>query len=231
MPAPAANKKPAHPLRTDTMVIKEEYVPKRQHRKPTVAARVGEVAAPGGGIAPPRTSSAGSNNSSSSPSKRFGSPVADSPQVTSPSGYESDSSHASSSSGHSSKHVSSLNGHGRTESTTSSLGLPQYEKHATTIFTLVPKRPGYVPQIQAILKASRQAWLALPGSVTHEVGLDNSTGSVVVVETYDSTESMDDFEQSKEREVILDRLRIFIEETKTSVVRLPASSAATRVIR
>lgn len=47
----------------------------------------------------------------------------------------------------------------------------------------------------------------------------------------DSTESMDDFEQSKEREVILDRLRIFIEETKTSVVRLPASSAATRVIR
>lgn len=129
MPVPAANKKPAHPLRTDTMVIKEEYVPKRQHRKPTVAARVGEVAAPGGGIAPPRTSSAGSNNSSSSPSKRFGSPVADSPQVTSPSGYESDSSHASSSSGHSSKHVSSLNGHGRTESTTSSLGLPQYEKH------------------------------------------------------------------------------------------------------
>jgi hypothetical protein len=32
-----------------------DYVPKRKHRQPTVAARVGEVAAPGGGIAPAPT--------------------------------------------------------------------------------------------------------------------------------------------------------------------------------
>jgi quinol monooxygenase YgiN len=125
----------------------------------------------------------------------------------------------------------SSNGHGRTESTGSSLGLPTYEKHATTIFSLVPRRPGYVPQIQAILKASRAAWLALPGSVTHEVGLDNGTGSVVVVETYESSESMNDFEQSKEREAIISRLKIFIDESRTTVVRLPGSSAATRVVR
>jgi antibiotic biosynthesis monooxygenase (ABM) superfamily enzyme len=75
------------------------------------------------------------------------------------------------------------------------------------------------------------AWLALPGSVTHEVGLDNRSGSVVVVETYETTESMNDFEQSKEREVILGRLGTFIDESKTTVVRLPGSSAATRVVR
>ncbi|KIM31276.1 hypothetical protein M408DRAFT_256802 [Serendipita vermifera MAFF 305830] len=34
-------------------VSMSEYVPKRKHRQPTVAARVGEVAPPGGGIAPP----------------------------------------------------------------------------------------------------------------------------------------------------------------------------------
>lgn len=33
-------------------VSMSEYVPKRKHRQPTVAARVGEVAPPGGGIAP-----------------------------------------------------------------------------------------------------------------------------------------------------------------------------------
>lgn len=102
-------------------------------------------------------------------------------------------------------------------------------KQATTIFTLVPKRPGYVPQIQAILKAARSAWLALPGTVSHEVGQDDSTGSVVVVETYDSSESMDDFEKSKERDSILNRLSTFIDDTKTSVVRMPGSSAATRL--
>jgi hypothetical protein len=42
---------------------------------------------------------------------------------------------------------------------------------------------------------------------------------------------MNDFEQSKEREVILGRLGTFIDESKTTVVRLPGSSAATRVVR
>jgi hypothetical protein len=42
---------------------------------------------------------------------------------------------------------------------------------------------------------------------------------------------MEDFEKSKERETILGRLKNFIDETKTTVVRLPGSSAVTRVIR
>ena len=71
--------------------------------------------------------------------------------------------------------------------------LPTYESHDTTIFTLVPKQPGYVPQIQAILIA---AWLALLGLVTHKVGLDNGTRSVYVVETYETSESMNYFKQS-----------------------------------
>jgi hypothetical protein len=117
--------------------LKDEYTPKRQHRKPTVAARVGEVAAPGGGIAPARTSSAGSSSDKHRSPKGFASPLVDSPQVTSPSGYDSDSSHASSSSGHSSKNVGPLNGHGRTESSTSSLGLPTYEKHVSILSVIL----------------------------------------------------------------------------------------------
>lgn len=44
-------------------------------------------------------------------------------------------------------------------------------------------------------------------------------------------ESKDDvltFEQSKEREKMLTRIKPFIEESKTTIIRLPASSAATR---
>lgn len=44
-------------------------------------------------------------------------------------------------------------------------------------------------------------------------------------------ESKDDvltFEQSKEREKMLARIKPFIEESKTTTIRLPASSAATR---
>jgi hypothetical protein len=40
------------PKTPTSAVSMSDYVPKRKHRQPTVAARVGEVAAPGGGIAP-----------------------------------------------------------------------------------------------------------------------------------------------------------------------------------
>ena len=43
---------PATAATPSSAVSMSEYVPKRKHRQPTVAARVGEVAAPGGGIAP-----------------------------------------------------------------------------------------------------------------------------------------------------------------------------------
>lgn len=42
---------------------------------------------------------------------------------------------------------------------------------------------------------------------------------------------MEDFEKSKERGSILERLNTFIDESKTSIVRLPGSSAATRIVR
>ncbi|CCA67607.1 hypothetical protein PIIN_01435 [Serendipita indica DSM 11827] len=243
------------PLRAQTMASpvssssNGEYVPKRKHRMPTISARVGEAGAPGTGIAPaPNAPSTNplvmltqqqnngvyhSSTLSSGSSNGSGSHYTDSPLVTSPSplpassrqtggnnGYESesDSSHASSSENHR---------HERSES----LGLPTYEKHATTIVTLVPKRPGYVPQIQATLKASRTAWLALPGTVSHEVGQDESTGAVVIVETYESATAMDEYEKSAERDVILGNLKKFVDEEKTTVVRLPGSSAATRIVR
>jgi hypothetical protein len=50
------------------------------------------------------------------------------------------------------------------------------------ILTLSPKRAGYLPQIQSILKAIRPYWLSLPGSVSHEVGHDFEAGTVVIVE-------------------------------------------------
>lgn len=118
------------------------------------------------------------------------------------------------------------------------------------ILTLSPKRAGYLPQIQSIIKAVRPYWLSLPGSVSHEVGHDSQAGTVVIVETCTSgtasissltmadsllvpvlDESKDDvvtFEQSKEREKMLARIKPFIEESKTTVIRLPACSAATR---
>jgi hypothetical protein len=40
---------------------------------------------------------------------------------------------------------------------------------------------------------------------------------------------MDDFEKSNERDSILNRLSTFIDDSKTSVVRMPGSSAATRL--
>ncbi|KAG8806622.1 hypothetical protein FRC17_004896 [Serendipita sp. 399] len=231
-------------------IAKDEYVPKRKHRVPTMSARVGEVFAPGAGIAPP----APGQVSQLPPVKFFNSPLVNSPsashsQQQQQQGYESDSSHVSSSPAGSRSHSRQSSSHGpgdaattttpsstfptahaRTESD-SSLGLPTYEKHATTIVTLIPKRPGYIPQIQAILKSSRTSWLTLPGSVSHEVGHDDATGSVVIVETYETTEAMEDYEKSKQREDILDRLKTFIDESKTTVVRLPGSSAATRLIR
>jgi len=79
------------------------------------------------------------------------------------------------------------------------------------------------------LKAARNSWLSLPGTVSHEVGQDDATGSVIVVETYESSDSMDDFEKSNERDAILARLGSFIDESKTSVVRMPGSSAVTRL--
>ena len=112
--------------------------------------------------------------------------------------YESDSSHASTSSTRS------------TTSTRLSYGLPSYEKHVrcrrhrafvflfraikktstdisvhqfTMITTLSPKRAGYLPQIQSIVKAVRPYWLSLPGSVSHEVGHDSEAGTIVIVET------------------------------------------------
>ena len=117
------------------------------------------------------------------------------------------------------------------------------------IVTLSPKRAGYLPQIQSIIKAIRPYWLSLPGSVSHEVGHDSEAGTVVIVETCTSRstvlswltmadpfahlldESKDDvltFEQSKEREKMLTRINPFIEESKTVITRLPGSSAATR---
>jgi len=51
------------------------------------------------------------------------------------------------------------------------------------ITTLSPKRAGYLPQIQSILKAVRPYWLSLPGSVSHEVGHDSEAGTIVIVET------------------------------------------------
>ncbi|KAG8843381.1 hypothetical protein FRB91_003395, partial [Serendipita sp. 411] len=226
------------PVATTTAVsVKDEFVPKRKHRVPTMSARVGEVFAPGAGIAPPPPLH-------ESPVKFFNSPLVNSPSASSShqqqqNGYESDSSHASSSSPSSASSgsrrrspgpgdstasaTSSPNNHVRTESV-SSLGLPTYEKHATTIVTLNPKRPGYVNQIQAILKASRTSWLTLPGSVSHEVGHDEASGSVVVVETYETSEAMEEYEKSKQREAMLDRLKTFVDESKTTVVRLPGSS-------
>ncbi len=65
--------------------------------------------------------------------------------------------------------------------------------------------------------------------MSHEVGQDDATGSVVVVETYESSDSMDDFEKSNERDLILNRLSTFIDDSKTSVVRMPGSSAVTRL--
>jgi len=117
------------------------------------------------------------------------------------------------------------------------------------IVTLCPKRAGYLPQIQSIIKAIRPYWLSLPGSVSHEVGHDSEAGTIVIVETCTFRsplvslptiadrfatfldESKDDvltFEQSKEREKMLSRIAPFIEESKTTIIRLPASSAATR---
>lgn len=176
---------------------------------------------------------------------------------------DSDSSHASTSSTRS------------TTSSRISYGLPSYEQHVrcrrhrpfvclfrtikkntsadisvhqyTMILTLSPKRAGYLPQIQSIIKAVRPYWLSLPGSVSHEVGHDSQAGTVVIVETCTSgtasismadsllvpvlDESKDDvvtFEQSKEREKMLARIKPFIDESKTTVIRLPACSAATR---
>ena len=51
------------------------------------------------------------------------------------------------------------------------------------ITTLNPKRAGYLPQIQSIIKAVRPYWLSLPGSVSHEVGHDSEAGTIVIVET------------------------------------------------
>jgi len=96
------------------------------------------------------------------------------------------------------------------------------------ILTLSPKRAGYLPQIQSILKAIRPYWLSLPGSVSHEVGHDFEAGTVVIVEAYESKDDVLTYEQSKEREKMLARLSPFIEESKTTITRLPASSAATR---
>jgi quinol monooxygenase YgiN len=96
------------------------------------------------------------------------------------------------------------------------------------IHTLSPKRAGYLPQVQSILKAVRPYWLSLPGSVSHEVGHDSEAGTIIVVETYESKDDVSVFEQSKEHEKMLARIRPFIEESKTTVTRLPASSAATR---
>lgn len=51
------------------------------------------------------------------------------------------------------------------------------------IVTLCPKRAGYLPQIQSVIKAIRPYWLSLPGSVSHEVGHDSEAGTIVIVET------------------------------------------------
>ena len=51
------------------------------------------------------------------------------------------------------------------------------------IVTLCPKRAGYLPQIQSVVKAVRPYWLSLPGSVSHEVGHDSEAGTIVIVET------------------------------------------------
>jgi len=96
------------------------------------------------------------------------------------------------------------------------------------ILTLCPKRAGYLPQIQSIIKAIRPYWLSLPGSVSHEVGHDSDAGTIVIVETYEGKDDVLTFEQSKEREKMLARIKPFVEESKTSIIRLPASSAATR---
>lgn len=42
---------------------------------------------------------------------------------------------------------------------------------------------------------------------------------------------MDEYEKSAERDVILANLKKFVDEDKTTVVRLPGSSAATRIVR
>lgn len=64
----------------------------------------------------------------------------DSPLLQSPSGYDSDSSHASSSSGSGSGHQKQNGrpgeGHHRSESTASSLGVPTYEKHVRIVSRL-----------------------------------------------------------------------------------------------
>jgi len=61
------------------------------------------------------------------------------------------------------------------------------------IVTLSPKRAGYLPQIQSIIKAVRPYWLSLPGSVSHEVGHDSEAGTVVIVETCTSGSAIDSF--------------------------------------
>ncbi|KAG8811293.1 hypothetical protein FRC20_003091 [Serendipita sp. 405] len=57
-------------------VNKDEFVPKRKHRVPTMSARVGEVFAPGAGIAPPPPLH-------ESPVKFFNSPLVNSPSASS----------------------------------------------------------------------------------------------------------------------------------------------------
>lgn len=155
--APSANsQKPTttfapSPLRSETSP-KEEYTFKRKHRMPTISARVpGMSPLPGAGMitSPTHLKALGTSYSVSS-DKQVLSPVPvpapvleplakllDSPLLQSPCGYDSDSSHASSSSGSGSapgnagEHGRPGEGHNRSESSASSLGVPTYEKHVS----------------------------------------------------------------------------------------------------
>ncbi|KAB5590108.1 hypothetical protein CTheo_6450 [Ceratobasidium theobromae] len=89
--------------------------------------------------------------------------------------------------------------------------------------TIVPKTPEQQKDIIQLLHDVRPAWLALPGSLSHDVGTakgEDPLGTVYLTEIYSSPQGLDDFCKTSDHDRMKERLMPIIDAEKLVITQV-----------
>ncbi|KAJ1304302.1 hypothetical protein OPQ81_005462 [Rhizoctonia solani] len=70
--------------------------------------------------------------------------------------------------------------------------------------TLTPKSPDLLGDVQRVMLGTRDMFLGLRGSISHDVGVTD--GKVHVIETYESVTDAENFEKMPEHDEMIEKL-------------------------
>ncbi|KAG8710030.1 hypothetical protein FRC09_000350 [Ceratobasidium sp. 395] len=89
--------------------------------------------------------------------------------------------------------------------------------------TIVPKTPEQQKDVIKLLHDVRPAWLALPGSLSHDVGTakdGDALGTVYLTEIYSSPQGLADFSKIPEHDTMKEKLMPIIQADKLVITQV-----------